>query len=174
MTSSKAVSEPTFRLFRKQDAIDYGDMEEVVDSTPVVAKGLVDFYDAGGGEGVEVKVLFTGNGFSLVYAWFKSAFPLARHSHDQDCLYYIISGTIRVGTEVLGAGEGFFVGKDVPYTHTAGPEGAEVLEFRNAEAFTTKFIGAQAYWDRALATIAERRDAWAKEQRPGDVFATAD
>lgn len=173
MNGDVGVESARFRIFRRKDAGEYGAMEEVIDSSDVVAQGLQDFYGSGGGEGVEVKVLFAGAGFSLIYAWFKSGFPLARHIHDHDCLYYIVSGTVRVGSEELEAGDGFFVGAGVPYTHTAGEEGLEVLEFRHTEAFTTKFLGAPAYWTKALATIAERREQWAVERRPGNTMVSA-
>lgn len=164
--TDQAKDVEVFRLFRGSDAAGYSEIEEVVETTPIVAKGLEDFYAAGGGEGVEVRLLYAGNGQSLVYAWFKSGFPLARHTHNVDCLYYILSGTVKVGTETLAAGDGFFVGKDVPYAHVAGEGGVELVEFRTAESFNTKFLGAQSYWDRALATVADSRGKWAAETKP--------
>ncbi|MGJ3627380.1 cupin domain-containing protein [Sphingomonas sp. MMS24-JH45] len=74
-------------------------------------------------------------GMSLTYAWFKSGFPLPLHSHNADCLYYIIAGTLKLEREELGAGDGFFVGKDAPDQYKPGPTGVEVLEFRTADTF---------------------------------------
>jgi hypothetical protein len=35
------------------------------------------------------------------YAWFKSGYPLPLHSHDADCYYLVIAGSMKVGSEVL-------------------------------------------------------------------------
>ena len=91
-------------------------------------------------DGTTVKLLFSMPGMSLTHAWFKSGFPLPRHSHDTDCLYYIVAGSIRIGTEELGKGDGFFVGADVPYAYTPGADGVEILEFRASNAFDIKLL----------------------------------
>src|SRR3954452_2013679 len=72
------------------------------------------------------------DGMSLVHAWFGPHFPLFRHSHPKfgDCLYYVLSGQVVMGSRVLKAGDGFFVPNGMPYKYKAGPEGVEVLEFR--------------------------------------------
>jgi quercetin dioxygenase-like cupin family protein len=91
--------------------------------------------------GQKVNVLFKGEGpgaFSLLHATFGPGFRLPRHSHDADCLYYVLSGEARMGTRVLGPGDGFFVTADTQYAYSAGPEGAEVLEFRTATGFDIK------------------------------------
>ena len=97
---------------------------------------------AGVEDGQTVKLLFSAPGFSLTYAWFKSGFPLPRHTHSADCLYYIIAGSLQLGTETLGRGDGFFLPKDMAYAYTPGPEGVEVLEFRTAERFDIHFMAA--------------------------------
>ncbi len=38
------------------------------------------------------------DGFSLVHSWFGPGFKLPRHSHSADCLYYVVSGEITMGT----------------------------------------------------------------------------
>lgn len=104
---------------------------------------------------------------SLCSVWFRSFYPVVLHSHDADCLYYIVAGSIRLGSETLAAGDGFFVPADVPYTYTAGPEGVELLEFRTAEEFDIRFTSRNpAYWENTFAALAARRDAWPGEQRP--------
>lgn len=123
------------------------------------------------GSGIEdgniTKLLFATPTMSLTYAWFKSDFPLPLHSHDADCLYYIIAGSLKLGTEMLGAGDGFFVGKDVPYAYKPGPEGVEVLEFRGADHFDIKFKGAtSAYWDKIIAGMEAARGGWQSEAPP--------
>jgi hypothetical protein len=70
--------------------------------------GMDKLIEAGYLEGDETKVLISIPGFSLVHAWFKKDYPLLRHSHDADCLYYVVAGSLRLGTETLGVGDGFF------------------------------------------------------------------
>ncbi len=71
-------------------------------------------------------------GMSLAHVWFGANLPLFRHSHPAygDCLYYVLKGEAHLGSQVLSAGDGFFVPNGMPYKYTAGPEGVEVLEFR--------------------------------------------
>jgi hypothetical protein len=130
--------------------------------------------EAGMGEGQTVKLLFSAPGFSLSYAWFKSGFPLPRHRHDADCLYYIIAGSLVLGAETLGPGDGFFVPSDMAYSYTPGPEGVEVLEFRHAEHFNIEFLaGNPAFWAKALETLRGQRDSWQHQPRPQDLTTTA-
>lgn len=92
-------------------------------------------------DGQRVTVLFKGDGpggFSLVHAWFGAGFKLPRHSHSADCLYYVLSGEIHMGSRTMKAGEGFFIQAEAIYAYTAGPEGAEVLEFRASTSFDMK------------------------------------
>jgi hypothetical protein len=118
-------------------------------------------FDAGLADGTVAKMLLDLPGFSLVYNWFKPHFPLPRHSHNVDCLYYIVSGSLRLGSEDLGPGDGFFIAADTPYFYTIGADGLEILEFRHKAFFTTRGIAAsQAYWDKALASVAANRDSW--------------
>ena len=70
-------------------------------------------------------------GFSLVHVWFKANYPLPRHSHDSDCMYYVISGEAHMGNQVLRPGDSFFIPAEAPYVYTAGPDGVEVLEIRH-------------------------------------------
>jgi hypothetical protein len=123
--------------------------------------GVARMAEAGMEDGFVIKVLFDAPGFSLVYAWFKSRFPLARHSHNADCLYYIVSGEVKIGPERLGPGDGFFVPKDAPYMYGIGDEGVEILEFRHTGLFDARtFSASQIYWDKAINTITENQAAW--------------
>ena len=79
------------------------------------------------------------DGMSLVRLDFPPGAMLPRHSHSADCLYYIVSGGIVLGTRELGPGDGFYVPADQPYGYRAGPEGVVLLEFRQSTAFDTKF-----------------------------------
>ncbi len=106
-------------------------------------------------------------GFSLTKVWFKSGYPLPLHSHSGDCLYHITAGSIRIGEDRLGPGDGFFVEGDVPYTYEIGPEGVEVLEFRATDQMDISFRAkGKAAWDRIIARLRERRAAWESEPPP--------
>jgi len=163
------VSKSGFALFRQSQARDFeasGIMSQVP-PTPVEMAGAMAAIDAGMLEGTTVKLLFAMPGLSLTHAWFKSGFPLPRHSHNVDCLYYITAGSLRIGTEELGRGDGFFVGASVPYSYVAGPEGVEVLEFRGSSSFDIRLLANNsAFWTNACGRVAERREIWSNEQPP--------
>jgi len=147
--------------FSEIDVMDYEGM------TPELEKTFATLGEEGIEDGQTVKLLFSAPGFSLTYAWFRSGFPLPRHSHDADCLYYIIAGSLTLGTETLGAGDGFFVPKDGAYTYVPGPEGVEVLEFRQVEHFNIKFMAANpAFWEKAVQTVRNERPGWGVQERP--------
>ena len=68
-------------------------------------------------------------GMNLVRLWYAPHYTLPRHSHDVDCLYYVVQGEAHLGNQVIEAGEGFYVPAGAPYSlHEAGPDGVEVLE----------------------------------------------
>ena len=158
-----------FTLFRARDALPYeeaGVMTADPDNssaTPAFAK----LVEAGMLDGSRVNLLFSRPGLSLTHAWFKTGFPLPRHSHDADCAYFIISGTLRIGTEELGPGDGFFVGASVPYTYTPGEGGVEVLEIRTANLFDIKLlVNNPAWWDKAADRLREVQPRWPQETAP--------
>ncbi|HEX4376055.1 MAG TPA: hypothetical protein VHZ99_02775 [Steroidobacteraceae bacterium] len=157
-----------FGIYRRADARDYGEhnIQSMDDVTPVMAQGLRN-YASEDGSGQDVKLLYAAPGFSLTYVWFKSGYPLPLHSHSNDCLYYIVAGTLTIGREVLGAGDGFFVAKDVAYTYEPGPEGVEVLEFRKTHRLNIRFRSDdKAVWDQAAAVLAAHATSWAAELPP--------
>lgn len=163
------MNDERFRVFRMEDAPSFSETScmEIADSTPVILEGLARAAAAGLEEGSEVKLLFAMPGMSLTYAWFKDGFPLPLHSHNADCLYYIVSGTLKLGSQQLGPGDGFYVGSDVPYTYRPGSGGVEVLEFRTADAFDIKFKGKTvAAWDRIVESLRAKRDDWKEQERP--------
>jgi len=165
-----------FAIYRGANApafseIDVMDYEAV---SPDLAATFATLGEAGVDEGQTVKLLFSAPGFSLTYAWFKSGFPLPRHSHNADCLYYIVAGSLTLGTETLGAGDGFFVPADAAYAYTPGPEGVEVLEFRNTDHFNIKFLaGSGAFWAKALETVRAERPGWATQPPPHEIVHAA-
>jgi hypothetical protein len=169
---SKNSDTRRFAIFRATDpAVNIeSTVMELVPFSPTAAEGAKRVLEAGLDHGTEQRVVFQMPGFSLVYAWFKSEFPLPRHTHNCDCLYYIVGGSLRIGTEELSRGDGFFVGKDVPYTYTPGPAGVEVLEFRATNAFDIKLLAdSPLFWDGAVKTVLARRSTWTREQPPSSL-----
>jgi mannose-6-phosphate isomerase-like protein (cupin superfamily) len=168
MSATHSIN-PRFSLYRKGEAVDF-EQSGIMDTAPmepVEIAGAVAATEAGMLEGTTVKLLFSMPGMSLTHAWFKSGFPLPRHSHDVDCLYYIVAGALRIGTEELEKGDGFFVGAGVPYTYTPGPNGVEVLEFRASNAFDIKILANNyEFWERAVNRVEEKREIWAGELPP--------
>ena len=133
--------------------------------------GSVAAVEAGMLEGTRVRLLFELPGLSLTHAWFKSGFPLPRHSHNVDCLYYIIAGSLRIGTEELGRGDGFFVGADVPYSYVPGPDGVEVLEFRGSNSFDIRLLADNpAIWAKTVERVTRHREGWGEESPPSGVM----
>ncbi len=168
------TDKPGFRIFRAADApglMEAGCMT-VEPYTPEQRAGMDKVLAAGFLEGDEVRVLVDLPGFSLTYAWFKPGYALPLHSHDSDCLYYVVAGTLRLGTEDLGPRDSFFVPGGVPYTYKPGPEGVEVLEFRHANSFNFVNLAKNpAFWDKAAEQIAGQREAWKTIPRPSEARA---
>lgn len=157
---------PRFAIFRGESApsLEESGVMDTVPPSETVLAGMMQVVDAGMDKGHFTRVLFSQGGMSLAYAWFKSGFPLPRHSHNSDCLYYIVGGSLRLGTEELKTGDGFFVGVDVPYAYTPGENGVEVLEFRTAERFDIKTLAANpAFWARAAEMAKAKKDVWPDE-----------
>lgn len=158
-------------LFRHEDAPDL-DATDMM-STPTFSEDFVRPQNADTAAvvaGQSVKVLYRQSdeegGFSLVYAWFKPHFSLPRHSHDADCLYYVIAGTALLGKQVLKAGDGFFVPTGAPYQYSAGPEGVEVLEFRHANSFGMKVTETSERFAAIFDAAAKCAPLWASVSPP--------
>jgi hypothetical protein len=157
---------PPFEIFRARDAADYAEEGPmaVQPMSEAEGAGMASLMEAGMMEGGQVKLLYSRPGMSLTYCWFKSGYPLPRHSHSADCLYFIVSGSLKIGTEELGAGDGFFLGSDVPYAYVPGPNGVEVMEFRTSNTFDFKALAnSPAYWDKMLANLLAAKDKWPEE-----------
>ena len=158
-----------FQIFRATDSRDL--MEEgcmtLEPFTDIQRAGMDKLLAAGFSDGDEVKVLVNIPGFSLTHVWFKKDYPLPLHSHDADCLYYIIAGSIKLGTETLGERDSFFIPAGVPYTYRPGPDGAEILEFRHASHFNFVNLAKGAgFWDKAAEIAANSREDWKAAARP--------
>lgn len=164
MATKAATKAPTMQIYRAVDGVidapEMGDPSILPMSQETMA-GFGRLVEAGITDGSLVKTLFDIPGFSLTYVWFKPHYPLPRHSHKQDCLYYIVSGKIKLGTEWLGAGDGFFLPDATPYTYAVGDEGVELLEFRTSNDINFKsFNHTAAWWDKAEKSIRENRAVW--------------
>ena len=113
-------------------------------------------------------VLFRGDGddgFSLVKAWFGPHYVLPRHTHDGDCLYYVAEGSLVMASQVLAAGDGFFVPSGAPYAYEAGPDGVVVLEFRSRTSFGMDIPGGQLDRLRRMGAVAdEHAEQWAEQR----------
>jgi hypothetical protein len=171
--TKKASKTPAKRVMQIYRAID-GKLEDedpdaanILPMSQACIDGFARLVDAGMTDGNVVKTLFDIPGFALTYCWFKPHFPLPRHSHKQDCLYYIVKGDIKLGTERLGAGDGFFLPDGTPYTYDIGDDGVELLEFRTSSDSNFKaFNHTPKWWDKAEQAIKDNREAWKKAKPP--------
>jgi len=161
-------------LFRSSEARDIQDHMPSIGIDADVQAGLGKLAEAAGtypmDSGAQALLLFSEpgeQGMSLSHVWFKSGYILPRHSHNADCLYYVIGGELHMGTQVLRKGDGVFIPADAGYTYEAGPQGVEVLEFRNATRFHFKFQGNDAaHWERIANVLRNNCPKWADESPP--------
>lgn len=175
--ASSGTPRKRMMIFRASDATDVQDHMPVMGVDAQVEKGLRKLAEATAGyaptAGTKTVLLFREpgeHGMSLVYVWFKSGYVLPRHSHDADCLYYILAGELSLGTQRLRRGDGMFIPANAAYTYEAGPQGVELLEFRNATRFHFMFRGNDpAHWDRIARVLRDRCARWENEPPPGGV-----
>ena len=174
-TQTPADAAPAKRMtvFRASEACDCSDNTpfEGVDESVVAGYAKLADVSEYAMEGQRVRTLFAApgdNGFGLTYAWFKSGFMVPRHSHNNsDCMYYVLGGEMHLGNQVLKKGDGVFVPVDTPYSFQAGPEGVEILEFRNATQFHFLFgRNDAAYWDKMAQAIRTNGPNWKNETVP--------
>jgi mannose-6-phosphate isomerase-like protein (cupin superfamily) len=104
-------------------------------------------------------------GFSLLHVWFKSNAPVIRHHHNDDCMYYVISGEAVMGSRRLRAGDSFFVPGGVDYQYRAGPDGVEVLEIRHRSERLDYVAHKMTEGQEAavLKAVRENADAWRRD-----------
>ena len=163
MTDAGATTK-SFTIYRAKDApglMEAGVMQ-MAPMTETQIEGFRKMGAAGVLNGEEVKILVNLPGFSLAHAWLKSGYPLTLHSHDSDCLYYVVAGSLKLGTEELGPRDSIFVPAGVPYTYKPGPEGVEVLEFRHETHFNfVNLSKGAAFYEKGAENCAANREAWA-------------
>lgn len=134
---------------------------------PAIERGMRLIRETSDTGGATVRTLFSSPNLHVSYVWFKSGFPLPLHSHDVDCYYPVIAGSMRIGAEDLGQGDGVDIPTGVPYTVAPGPWGVEFLEIRTSHDFDTHYHAkTDAYWDRVIETRRSRKNAWATEEAP--------
>ena len=158
-----------FTIFRASEARDLMEAKcmTVEPFSPAQQAGMAQLRANGYGDGGETKILTDMPGFAIAHVWFKKGFPLPLHSHDVDCMYYIIAGSIRLGTEELGARDCFFVPGDVPYTYKPGPDGVELLEIRHDPHFNfVNLAKGEAFWKKAVAACTANREDWKIAKQP--------
>jgi hypothetical protein len=158
-----------FQIFRAKDAPSLAETnyQSMASLTPVEIARFAELAKAGAAAGTDVRVLVNIPGFSLVYLWFKKYLPLPLHSHNVDCTYFVIAGSLKLGKETLGPRDSFFVPALAPYTYQAGPAGVEVLEIRQADHWDFRnHAKSQAFFDRAIDTIKANREDWQQAKRP--------
>lgn len=154
-------------IFRAADAPDLVETDFMVSSqTPEGSVHTIsETVGADAAAGAQLKVLVRdAGGFSLLYIWFKANYPLPRHSHNVDCMYYVISGSAVMGNQTLRSGDSFFVPAGAPYQYNAGPDGVEVLEIRyGAEQFDIQLASNGDLFRTMADTMAANRDRWMRE-----------
>jgi quercetin dioxygenase-like cupin family protein len=151
------------RFFRRSDAADLAD-------TTVMRRPVLDpmpdrevLTEVATASGYVNQVLFgdpDGGGMSLIRLWYAPHYALPRHSHDVDCLYYVVAGEAQLGNRTVAAGDGFFVPADAPYAYSAGPEGVEVLEFRATSSFGIRVNESPGRWEQLAEIARTHREEW--------------
>jgi hypothetical protein len=167
---------PPMEIYRARDARDYaeGGPMDNAPMTEAQQQGMAALFEAGMMGGSEVKLLYARPGMSLTYVRFKPGFALPLHSHSANCLYFIITGSIKMGTEELGPGDGFYLGTDVPYAYVPGDDGVELLEFRDSDCFDFKATAKNAdYWKTLAASMAEASAKWTDDAPLSDMVVGA-
>jgi quercetin dioxygenase-like cupin family protein len=158
-------------IFRAEHATplletDFMGMPQMTDEA-LEAGGPEIFMSSAPGTDVRIAIRQTPEegGFSILHVWFKADYPVPRHTHNADCLYYIVSGSVVMGSQTLRQGDGFFIPAGAPYGYDAGPDGVELLEIRhNVEQFDLQMLESSAgKWAAIADTIASHRDAWAAD-----------
>jgi quercetin dioxygenase-like cupin family protein len=151
------------RIFRRSDSVDLAD-------TTVMSRPVMDpvpdrqvLAEVRAPSGYLNQVLFgqaEEDGMSLIRLRYAPHYALPRHSHDVDCLYYVVAGEAHLGHRVVAAGDGFFVPAGAPYAYSAGPDGVEVLEFRAANRFGIHVTESPDRWAQLAEVARTHRQEW--------------
>jgi quercetin dioxygenase-like cupin family protein len=174
--TDKATARKRLMVFRAQDATPVQDHMPIAGIDAGVLAGLQLLNAANPTDdpnhGAKTVVLFKepgDSGMSLTYVWFKSGYLLPRHSHDTDCLYFVMAGELQLGKQVLRKGDGMFIPANAGYTYQAGPQGVEVLEFRSATRFHFLFKNnTPAHWQDIADVLRRNGERWHDEPPPSE------
>lgn len=157
------------RIFQGEGKPLADDMMYPVAMVESVVAGFKPAIDAGLDNGHKLRCLLRSegpDGSSLCRAWLKSGFVTPRHSHDSDCTYFVLAGTLIMGATIIGPGGGVFVPANSVYFLEAGPSGVEVLEFRPLSRFNVSYRGnSSSHWTRFKEAVVENVAKW-RTQRP--------
>jgi hypothetical protein len=160
----------TMQIFRLQDAplLEETDLQPVTSEfTAREAELWGRTMEAGYGDGQVARVLARLPGLVALHIWNKKGYPTPLHSHNVDCLYFVLGGSVSLGSETLGPGDSFFVPADMPYTYKGGPEGSEVLEIRQADNWDLKLLAKNpAYFVKAVEAVTANFEGWQSAERP--------
>jgi mannose-6-phosphate isomerase-like protein (cupin superfamily) len=168
MTEPIATKEG-FTIFRASEAPDLMEAKcmTVEPFSPAQRAGMDRLVANGYLHGGETRILTDLPGFAIAHVWFKKGYPLPLHSHDADCMYYIIAGGLRIGTEDLGPRDCFFIPAGVPYTYKPGSDGVELLEIRHNPHFNfVNLAKGAAFWAKAAESCAANSGDWKTVERP--------
>jgi mannose-6-phosphate isomerase-like protein (cupin superfamily) len=168
------MAEPTktkegFTIFRASEAPELMEAKcmTVEPFTPIQRSAMDKMVANGYIDGGETKILTNVPGFCITHVWFKAGYPLPLHSHDADCMYYIVAGSVRLGTEELGPRDCFFVPSEVPYTYKPGPDGVELLEIRHEPHFNfVNLAKGEAFWAKAVEACETNKADWKTAKMP--------
>jgi mannose-6-phosphate isomerase-like protein (cupin superfamily) len=174
--TSQPISPPARKrmtVFRAGEgvALDHETMPfEGVDPATLAGLGRIMASGPRAADASHTTILFQSGGeegVSLSHAWFKTGFISPRHSHNADCIYYILAGEARFGAARLGPGDGMYVPAEQAYVLEVGDEGCELLEFRNAAQFNIHFKdNDEAQWAKVSQSYARHMPQWENELPP--------
>jgi quercetin dioxygenase-like cupin family protein len=153
------------------ESSDMGELSDIM-SDPEYPVEIIDKLDFGPlMVGHRTKLLFCNegdDGFSLALIQFAPHFMLPRHTHNVDCLYYVLSGEAILGRRVVKAGSGFYVPAGHPYGYQAGAQGIELLEIRNATSFDMKVVeDSPARWQTMIDVARDHQAEWTEFSAAG-------
>lgn len=152
-----------FRIFTGEPVVDLSQImdfpgypEQVVNSIPPEEFALMS-----GGALTEVMFCHDDpDGYSLAKVALAADMILPAHTHNVDCLYYVLAGELRLGRRPLGPGAGFYVPRGSRYGYRAGPEGTTVLEFRHATTFDIDVTDKRSSTWTDLRKAAREHNGW--------------
>ncbi len=162
-----ASDEPTGALrFQIFDGAPVAELDDLM-TPPAIPSSVIESFEPADlaflNEGFRTEPIFCDldpSGFSLVNVRLAPDAILPAHTHEVDCLYYVLSGSIHLGRRVLGRGAGFLVPANTAYGYRAGSDGTAVLEFRHATHFGMEITETSHSRWREIFDNAKRHAGW--------------